>query len=166
MSILRPVLSYRCHNRQYRLSTFHRCSPMVGIDQIVGRIGKKRRALACCCPLAGWIRMRCELGFYHRCCTKGGVIENVEMLSNSVRRIAWVNCRLVPSSFSVAFCLLASASIKQGICSKLLAAHQTIRNAALDSLLNKCRGKALSRKRPCLFFEKVEWSGVGSYRSR
>ena len=35
----------------------------------------------------------------------------------------------------------------------------------LRTVSKRCRNKSLSRKRPCRFFKKVEWSGTGSVRS-
>ena len=60
---------------------------MVRVDQIIGRIGKERRALASCSPLAGRIRVRGELR-RNRCRrAKGGIRRENDSLDRFLIRL-------------------------------------------------------------------------------
>ena len=60
---------------------------IIGVDQVVGRIGKERRTFARRGPLAGWVGMRCELWLNGGGCTKSRIIKNVEVFAHGTWRI-------------------------------------------------------------------------------
>ena len=135
---------------------------VVGVDQIVGRITKERRAFARRCLLACRIRMGCKLGLNLRCCAKGCVVQDIQILFHSTRGIIWINGAAIPIFLRCGVLLVRIGFDQTGICREALTAHEAICNATR----HKWRSKSLSRKRPCRFLEKVEWLGTGSARSR
>ena len=70
------------------------------------------------------------------------------------------------SALGVEFCLFASASIKLASAANRwpLTKPSAMHRATVVS--NRWRSRSLSRNRPCLFLEKVEWSGTRSVKSR
>ena len=67
-------IQHRAHRTDFNLSDRPRAlnvpgDAMIGIDQLVGRIGQECRAFARSCPQAFRIRMGRELGFNLQCCT-------------------------------------------------------------------------------------------------
>ena len=78
-----------------------------------------------------------ELGFNLRCCAKSCVIQDIEILLHGTRRIVWVDGTVVPIFLRRRVLFVRISLDQTGICSKALPAHQTIRDAPRNSLLEQ-----------------------------
>ncbi len=141
MPILDPA-QHGAHGPNFGLSdrpcAFHvNDDAVVGIDEIIGLIAKECGPFAGSGPLTGGVGMRCELGLNLRCCTKGCIVEDIQVLLHGARRIIWIDDAAIPI-FLWRRVLFVRISLNQtGVCSKPLPAHQTICDAAGNGLLEQ-----------------------------
>src|SRR5580704_5018751 len=85
---------------------------------------------------------------------------NVSRYSLTERRVAAIASQSTSSDPSTERCLFASALIRLASTAKPSPPTSPSAMQRRTVVSNTLRSRSLSRKRPCRFFEKVEWSGT------
>ena len=116
--------------------------------------------------LAGGAGMGGELGLRRGRRSEGFVIQGVEILAHRPGCICGADLVRRPILGVAGVLLLDVGCDQAGIYGEALATNSPSAMQRATAVSNTWRGRSLSRKRPCLFFEKVERSGMRSVRSR
>src|SRR4029078_2993502 len=87
--------------------------------------------------------------------------------SSRVSRYSWTDRRVLAMAFqstssdpAAERCLLASAASRLASTAKAVPSTSPSAMQRRTTVSNSLRNRSQSRKRPCLFLEKVEWSGT------
>jgi hypothetical protein len=109
---------------------------ILGVDQIVGGIGKEGWSLERAGPLSSRIGRRDEFGRYLRRCTESGIIEPSQILLHGSHRFGFCRKRIVMIAWDRTLPVGIRGN-QAGIRRKALAADQPLGEAAGDNALKK-----------------------------
>src|SRR6202008_3977741 len=129
---------------------------ILNIDQVVRGVSKERLSAVGASPACCWIGRRDELGNDLGRGSKRCIVLDGQILKDGPARSFGAN----PFSPSMPFCRFASALIRLASTAKLSPPTSPWSMQRRKMVSNSRRSRSLSRKRPCRFFEKVEWSGT------
>src|SRR5215213_2543911 len=88
----------------------------------------------------------------------------VSRYSRTDRRVLAMASQSTSSDPAAERCLLASAAIRLASTAKAAPSTNPSAMQRRTTVSNSLRSRSQSRKRPCLFLEKVEWSGTSPSR--
>ena len=139
---------------------------VVGIDQVVRGIGEEGVALVAPVHCAAGSDREVNFGSTGLAAPKAASSSTARYSRTARGACAGSIAAESDSPRGVERCLFASAWIRLASTAKRSppASPSAMQRRTVAS--NTWRSRSLSRKRPCRFFEKVEWSGTRSVRSR
>jgi hypothetical protein len=132
---------------------------MIGVDQVVVRVGKEGVSLVRPCPLRRRIGSRDEFRRHGRGGSKRRVIESGEILLRGAGR-GFLDLFRLPLWARNRSLLVGVGSNQAGVDCKPVGVDRPSAMQRCTTLSKRRRSASLSRKRPRPFFENVEWSGT------
>ena len=111
-------------------------------------------------PLCGRIRLGDELSVPSRSPRPRQLHPGCRDNSRTDRRVLAMASQSTSSDPTAERCLLASAAIRLASTAKAAPSTNPSAMQRRTTVSNSLRSRSQSRKRPCLFLEKVEWSGT------